>query len=110
MDISDPTHGKFTHEKRLNFSDFFSQILWQWVEETVQNPLDWAGVITFYAYLEPIIKILKVFNCSANFFAYLCLRAKEKKLQKLQQTKKRNRRTGAPKCLKADSEKFLRQE
>ena len=51
------------------------------------NPLDWVGVVTFYAYLEPIIKILKVINCSVNYFAYRFLLAKEEELRQKNQQK-----------------------
>ena len=54
-------------------------------DEVVDNPLDWVGAVTCYAYLEPIIKILKVINCSVNYFAYRFLLAKEKKEEELRQ-------------------------
>ena len=51
----------------------------------VDNPLDWVGAVTCYAYLQPIIKIFKVINCSVNYFAYRFLIAKEKKEEELRQ-------------------------
>ena len=51
------------------------------------NPLDWVGAVTCYAYLQPIIKILKVINCSINYFAYRFLIAKEKKEEELREKK-----------------------
>ena len=54
-------------------------------DEVVDNPLDWVGAVTCYAYLQPIIKILKVINCSVNYFAYRFLIAKEKKEEELRQ-------------------------
>ena len=53
--------------------------------EVVHNPLDWVGLAKCYAYLQPIIKILKVINCSVNYFAYRFLLAKEKKEEELRQ-------------------------
>ena len=54
-------------------------------EKACYNPLDWVGAVTCYAYLQPIIKILKVINCSVNYFAYRFLIAKEKKEEELRQ-------------------------
>ena len=53
--------------------------------EVWNNPLDWVGAVICYAYLQPIIKILKVINCSVNYFAYRFLIAKEKKEEELRQ-------------------------
>ena len=53
--------------------------------EVWNNPLDWVGAVICYAYLQPIIKILKVINCSVNYFAYRFLMAKEKKEEELRQ-------------------------
>ena len=50
-----------------------------------ENPLSWVGAVTCYAYLQPIIKIFKVINCSVNYFAYRFLIAKEKKEEELRQ-------------------------
>ena len=54
-------------------------------DEVVDNPLDWVGAVTCYAYLQPIIKIFKVINCSVNYFAYRFLIANEKKEEELRQ-------------------------
>ena len=54
-------------------------------KEVVSSPLDWVVAVTCYAYLQPIIKILKVINCSVNYFAYRFLLAKEKKEEELRQ-------------------------
>ena len=53
--------------------------------EAYKNPLGWVGAVTCYAYLQPIIKIFKVINCSVNYFAYRFLIAKEKKEEELRQ-------------------------
>ena len=53
--------------------------------QVTYNPLDWVGVVTCYAYLQKIIKILKAINCSVNYFAYRFLIAKEKKEEELRQ-------------------------
>ena len=54
-------------------------------DKVVDNPLDWVGAVICYAYLQPIIKIFKVINCSVNYFAYRFLIAKEKKKEELRQ-------------------------
>ena len=53
--------------------------------EVAYNPLDWVGAVTCYAYLQPIIKIFKVINCSVNYFAYRFILFKENKEEELRQ-------------------------
>ena len=53
-----------------------------------QNPLPWVSIVRCHAYLGPIIRVLKVLNCSVNFFVYRFLLSKEKKLQQKRKTKR----------------------
>ena len=49
------------------------------------DPLPWRGFLKINAYSGEMVPILRLINCSANFFAYQCLVCKEKKLQKERQ-------------------------
>eukprot|EP00093_Oithona_nana_P012405 12405.XXX_366558_367119_1 [CDS] Oithona nana genome sequencing. len=47
-----------------------------------ENPMEWKNMYKCRAYLIPIIRILKLGNCSVNFYVYQYLQCRNEKSQK----------------------------
>ena len=46
-----------------------------------ENPLEWKTLFKFLAYMNPIMIICRLLNCSLNFYVYKFLRHRNKKAE-----------------------------
>ena len=46
-----------------------------------ENPLEWKTLYKFWAYMNPIMIICRLLNCSLNFYVYKFLRHRNKKAE-----------------------------
>ena len=61
-------------------------------EKVLENPLEWKTLFKFFAYMNSIMIICRLLNCSLNFYVYKFLRYRNKKAENRRRQKRQQDR------------------
>ena len=61
-------------------------------EKSYANPLEWKTLFKLYAYIEPVMIICRLLNCSLDFYAYVFLRYHNRRAETRRKQKRQEER------------------